>query len=60
MKAITKCPYCGAENSIEINPENITEEQIVLCDHEEGGCDRYFAAFVRVRMETEGKRIEGC
>lgn len=60
MKVKVKCPYCGFENSIEINPENIIEEQIIRCDCEDGGCDRYFAAFAKTSVETEGKRIEGC
>lgn len=60
MNAKVKCPYCGLENVIIINPENLIEEQVVVCDHEEGGCDRYFAAFIRVEVETEGKEIMGC
>lgn len=62
LKIKVKCPYCGFENNIIINPENITEKQITLCDCDKGGCDRYFAAFakVKVKVQCEGKAIEGC
>lgn len=60
MKVKVKCPYCRVENSILVNPENIAEKQIVLCDCEECGCDRYFAAFVKIAVESEGRKIEGC
>lgn len=60
MRAKVKCPYCGLENNIIINPEIIAEKQIVLCDCEEGGCDRYFAAFAKINVQCEGKTIEGC
>lgn len=60
MKTKVKCPYCGYENNVEINSENAIEKQVILCDCEDGGCDRYFVAFIRVHVETEGKGIEGC
>lgn len=25
-----------------------------------GGCDRYFAAFAKVKVQCESKAIEGC
>lgn len=60
METKVKCPYCGYENNIEINPENRAQNQIVLCDYEGGGCDKYFVAFTEIAVQTEGKRIEGC
>ncbi len=60
MKIKVKCPYCGFGNDIIINPENVTEEQIILCDCDKGGCNRYFAAFTEVKVQREGKAIEGC
>lgn len=60
MKIKVKCPYCGFENNIIINPENVTEKQIILCDCDNGECDRYFAAFTEVKVQRESKAIEGC
>lgn len=50
----------GYENIIIINTENIAEKQILICDCEEGGCDRWFAAFAKINVQCEGKAIEGC
>lgn len=55
-----KCPYCGVENKIIINIENVIDKQVQLCDCEEGGCDRYFVAFTKIKVECDVKKIEGC
>ena len=41
-----KCPYCGNDNVVMVDPDQ-REPIIVLCDIDESpGCDRYFAARV--------------
>lgn len=60
MKSKVKCPYCGWENNLLINPEKVMEQQIILCDCNEGGCDKYFAAFTEIKVQNTGKKIEGC
>jgi hypothetical protein len=46
-----KCPMCGYDNKISEQQQNnlgVKEGRpfIVLCDNEEGGCDRYFVVEV--------------
>ena len=55
------CPYCGFVNSAAVSAtEWFPRPRVVLCDCDEGGCDSYFVAKIRVSVETEGLKIEGC
>jgi len=44
-----RCPYCGIENIIRAaGLEN--GANLIICDPEEGGCDRYFFAKVSTKV----------
>ena len=58
MKVKIECPYCNFESSYKIN-ENDYGKQLIICDMEEGGCDRTFVIEARVRVEVETFKIEG-
>ena len=45
MKITAKCPWCGYKNKIAASPDDY-KPHLVLCDIEEGGCDKYFVADV--------------
>jgi len=55
------CPYCGTRN--QINPNNPDVKQygmnVELCYPDNGGCDKYFAYKVDVRVVSESYKIEG-
>lgn len=53
-----KCPYCGAVQKT-ITEHEWGEKQVMLCYPEEGGCDRYFVADIKVSIEATGLKIEG-
>lgn len=40
-----RCPYCGTDGYYSITD---SRPFVVLCDIESGGCDKYFAAKVRM------------
>ena len=46
------CPYCSVKNNVKVDPLD-TGPTIILCDIDEGGCDRYFAAKIVVRRVVE-------
>ncbi len=45
------CPYCHRElDYVKVEASvYFSAKQIINCDSEQGGCDRYFAAFVSLR-----------
>ena len=45
------CPHCGHENRISLDKPNNT--QMVLCDLDNGGCDKHFAVDCKARVDTE-------
>lgn len=51
IKLEVKCPYCGHSCKMWLTGER--RPLIMLCDSEEGGCDREFAANVSVRYEVQ-------
>lgn len=59
MNISAKCPYCGRPNKLPIDANNFTGRDIVNCDSENGGCDRYFVAFWTVAVRTDTKSIDG-
>ena len=40
------CPYCQATNKVAVE-QKWSDLQIVLCDPDSGGCDKYFVAEIR-------------
>ena len=46
---VVQCPHCGTANNVQ--PQS--RPQIVLCDTEGGGCDRYFAVQVDTTVVHE-------
>ena len=52
------CPYCGNENVSNISNE-YGGKQIVICNLENGGCDRAFVADIHVSITATVLRIEG-
>lgn len=62
IKVDTKCPYCGFINPF---PETTGQDgfqrlnAIILCDCEQGGCDKYYAAFAPWSiMCTDVRKLE--
>lgn len=55
-RVTSECPYCGYSQEIRID----RTREIVLCDIDEGGCDRFYVARI-VSKEVFGEtlRIEG-
>ena len=54
----TTCPYCGKEAKVKAE-DNYGEKKVVLCDSEEGGCDKYFVADITVFFNVHPLKIEG-
>ena len=54
LSAFVECPYCGLKHKLELSPpESAFGQKVFICDSEDEGCDNYFAAFWRVRLEAE-------
>ena len=48
-----KCPYCGFENVIKAKSVNNSyHPNVVTCDSEEGGCDRFFGVKITLSVIT--------
>lgn len=55
-----KCPYCGFVNKVNLEYEDqYPSPGIIICDSEEGGCDRYFVIKPRINLEARTFKIEG-
>lgn len=52
-----KCPYCGLENKA--IPDSIAGAELLSCDVEEGGCDKYSVVIYSVETFTTVKSVEG-
>jgi hypothetical protein len=65
MKTLVRsaCPYCQKENATQqdlpITYAPATDQIIVTCDSEEGGCDKPYVVFIRIPVNTESKAIQG-
>lgn len=57
LGAVT-CPYCGTHQNAHF-PLLSCQPVIICCEIDRGGCDQYFAATARIRVETQAHRIEG-
>ena len=53
-----KCPYCGTIHTALLD-NDWGGKQILLCYPDNGGCDRYFVADIRITIEAKGLKIEG-
>lgn len=55
------CPYCGHHNAVfhSHDSTHCDDRLVCLCDGEEGGCDRYFVAAVRLETNSGTYKIEG-
>lgn len=52
-----KCPYCGIENkSI---PDTVNGSELLTCDVEIGGCDKYSVVTYSIETFTTVKSVEG-
>lgn len=58
MKIKIKCPYCGAQNTVE-HGDLYGDAHVVRCDFMDGGCDRLFVADVAVSVKASARKIEG-
>jgi len=56
IMATAQCPYCGHKNIIVATTTHGI--QIVLCDPDDGGCDKYFVANHSTTVEVRSHRIE--
>lgn len=57
FRAQFDCPYCGTTAHYLVNPAD--GPRVIVCDSDEGGCDRQFVVTVTVRVATTVRRIEG-
>ncbi len=55
MIASVKCPYCGTIQKVcfKSGDDYTIRPQVVGCDNELGGCDRYFAVMFRLTVNTD-------
>ena len=53
-----ECPYCGKVQRICIS-DGCARKGIIICNGEDGGCDRYFVADITVSVAAKGLKIEG-
>jgi transposase-like protein len=59
MRTEVECPYCGKINSVLVEDGRYFQKQIVVCDLEEGGCDKDFVVETRISINATCKKIEG-
>lgn len=59
MLGKVKCPYCGHENKVFIQDGAAWDQQIICCNLDSGGCDRYFVTVSTMKIESAAKKIEG-
>ena len=52
------CPYCGYKNTITRAIHAHNKRDIILCDIEEGGCDKYFVYRPMVKIHADVWKIE--
>lgn len=54
----TKCPYCDHEQTqcVKENSEELDQE-VVLCDATDGGCDKLYVAIYEVTVSAESYTI---
>ena len=61
MRVIVKCPYCGNENHIGLNPDNQPVSRLVYCDIEDSqGCDQQFIADIKFTATGSARGIIGA
>ncbi|KML60907.1 hypothetical protein VL15_07290 [Burkholderia cepacia] len=56
------CPLCGCRQNYFIDsPSTVERPDLVNCDTDEGGCDKYFVVFSHIRVEkfVRAAKIEG-
>lgn len=49
-----ECPFCGTRHISQIKTEaDLHPKKVLLCHKNYGGCNRFFAVFVTITVETE-------
>lgn len=43
---VATCPSCGFKNRLRYNATKVPYGDVILCDCEEGGCNKYFAILI--------------
>jgi hypothetical protein len=56
MNIEVTCPYCGFKQVRNLSSEPV---QLIICDSDEGGCDKTFVARVSIRAVAVSAKIEG-
>ena len=46
------CPYCQATNKVAVE-QKWSDLQIILCEPDSGGCDKYFVAEIRLNVTSK-------
>lgn len=52
------CPYCGHTNTVRIDRNSFEQREIVICDIEDGGCDKEFAVLIKTEITFNVKISE--
>jgi len=47
-----QCPYCGNKNTV-VTLTGSVHPQLVVCDWENGGCEKAFAVEIKVKVEAK-------
>lgn len=54
-----KCPYCGVIQQCIIELELVKPIELLLCEINDGGCDKHFVVETHIEVTTKARRIEG-
>jgi hypothetical protein len=52
------CPYCGVEQALQLDPLSDDSIEIHCCKMEEGGCDSFFALWIKRTVTLETSRLD--
>lgn len=53
------CPYCSKENKIELDTSLFSDDTVITCDMDEGGCDKKFVVNFYLSPISKCFKIEG-
>ena len=61
IKEEVTCPYCGCVQRVAFDVQHQYDDGPLVraCDIEEGGCDKYFAVFLRLTTTADVREISG-
>ena len=59
IRTTARCPYCDKEQFVfvEIDEYGFLEMKIVVCDNEDGGCDKSYVVSAECKIHTKTSTI---